>query len=132
MTGESIGRAVMAESGGATGDGRLSCARAWGIARRLKVSPEEIGDAANRLGVRIVDCQLGCFGSKKAAHDDLDDVPVPRPLAEGIAASLADGRLPCPAAFEIAREVRATPREVGDAATKQQINISRCQLGCFP
>lgn len=132
MTRENIDTVVAQESGGRGGEGRLPCARGLGIARRLKVPPKEIGDAANRLGVRIVDCQLVCFGSKRATHDDLDDAPVPEALAGEITASLADGRLPCPAAFETAKRLRVPPRQVGDAATKQQVKISSCQLGCFP
>jgi hypothetical protein len=42
-------------------DGRLACAVAFELARKNGVSPKEIGDAANRVGVKIVACQLGCF-----------------------------------------------------------------------
>ena len=132
MSREDIDAVVAQESGGAGGEGRLPCARALGVARRLKVCPKEIGDAANRMGARIVDCQLGCFGREKATHDDLDGTPVPELLAGEVTASLADGRLPCPAAFEIARKLKVPPKQVGDAATKLQVKIRNCQLGCFP
>ena len=105
MTGEDIDTVVARESEGAAGEGRLACARALGIARRLGVAPGEIGAAANRLDVRIVDCQLGCFTSKMATHEDLDRVQVPEALASEITASLVDGRLPCTVAFEVARNV---------------------------
>ncbi len=42
-------------------DGKLPCAVAFKIGRRLKVSQRKVGDAANRLGVKISNCQLGCF-----------------------------------------------------------------------
>ncbi len=42
-------------------DGRLPCAVAIKIGRKLKVSPRKVGDTANRLGVKISNCQLGCF-----------------------------------------------------------------------
>jgi hypothetical protein len=42
-------------------NGKLPCARAFGIAKRLKVAPRDVGDAANRLGIKIASCQLGCF-----------------------------------------------------------------------
>lgn len=129
---EEIERVVAEESGGAAGEGRLACARARGIAKRLGVAPKEVGDAADRLGMRIVDCQLGCFGSKKATHEDMDSVQVPEALAEAITAALVDGQLYCTAAFEVARKVKATPKQVGDATTKLQVRISKCQLGCFP
>ncbi len=42
-------------------DGRLPCALAFGISKKLKVSPREIGDMASRLRIKISKCQLGCF-----------------------------------------------------------------------
>jgi len=40
---------------------RLPCARAFGIAKKFKVAPKDVGDAANRLNIKICTCQLGCF-----------------------------------------------------------------------
>jgi len=42
-------------------DGQLPCAIAFKIAKELKVSPREVGKTADKLGIRIVQCQLGCF-----------------------------------------------------------------------
>ncbi len=42
-------------------EGRLPCATAHGLARRLNVAPREVGDTATMLSVRISRCQLGCF-----------------------------------------------------------------------
>jgi molybdate transport system regulatory protein len=42
-------------------DGRLQCAVAFKIAKKLKVAPKQVGDAANRLNIKITSCQLGCF-----------------------------------------------------------------------
>ena len=42
-------------------DGKLPCAQAFRIAKKLKVSPRAVGDAANRLNIKIANCQLGCF-----------------------------------------------------------------------
>jgi len=55
-----------------------------------------------------------------------------RTLEEEIRASLIDGRLPCAVAFKIARKLKVSPRQVGDAANKLNIKIASCQLGCFP
>jgi hypothetical protein len=46
--------------------------------------------------------------------------------------SLVDGRLPCAVAFKIAKELKVSPRDVGDAANRLSVKISSCQLGCFP
>ncbi len=42
-------------------EGRLPCARAWAIARRLHLKRLAVGRAADALGIRISRCQLGCF-----------------------------------------------------------------------
>ena len=42
-------------------DGRLPCAIAFKIARKLKVAPKQVGDMANKLGIKVANCQLGCF-----------------------------------------------------------------------
>ena len=42
-------------------NGKLPCAVAFKIARKLKVNPKQVGDAANRLNIKIASCQLGCF-----------------------------------------------------------------------
>ena len=42
-------------------NGQLPCAVAFKIARKLKVTPGKVGDTANKLNIRIVNCQLGCF-----------------------------------------------------------------------
>ena len=47
-------------------DGCLPCAAAFEIAERLGIPRRAVGDAANELGIKIVDCQLGCFGRGKA------------------------------------------------------------------
>ncbi len=42
-------------------DGKLPCPVAFKIARKLKVTPRQVGDEANRLDIKIMNCQLGCF-----------------------------------------------------------------------
>ncbi len=42
-------------------NGRLPCAVAFKVARKLKVSPRQVGETANKLDIKIVSCQLGCF-----------------------------------------------------------------------
>lgn len=41
--------------------GKLSCAAARKIAEDHRLSYREIGELADELGIRITDCQLGCF-----------------------------------------------------------------------
>jgi hypothetical protein len=53
-------------------------------------------------------------------------------IEDEIKTSLVDGRLPCAVAFGIAKKLKVSPRQVGDAANDMQIKIASCQLGCFP
>lgn len=55
-----------------------------------------------------------------------------RTLEEELKTSLVDGKLPCAVAFKIARKLKVTPRQVGEAANRLNIKIASCQLGCFP
>lgn len=41
--------------------GNLTCAAAFELARRLKITPMKVSKAANALGLKIRSCQLGCF-----------------------------------------------------------------------
>jgi hypothetical protein len=45
----------------ARASGTITCAECFEIAERAGVSRRVAGEAANRAGVRIVRCQLGCF-----------------------------------------------------------------------
>jgi hypothetical protein len=45
--------------------GRLGCAAAFAVAEKLGIPRLEVGRAADELGIRIADCQLGCFGHGK-------------------------------------------------------------------
>ncbi len=42
-------------------EGKLSCAIARKIAEDLQLSYQDVGKAADELGIRIKSCQLGCF-----------------------------------------------------------------------
>ena len=48
-----------------------------------------------------------------------------------IRAALVQGKLPCPVAYKLARQVGVGLRQIGRLANEEGIKISRCQLGCF-
>jgi len=52
-------------------------------------------------------------------------------LDEKIKASIVSGKLPCASAFKIAKELKISTKEVGEACNNLDIKISSCQLGCF-
>ncbi|MGI9860587.1 hypothetical protein SDD30_04250 [Moorella naiadis] len=41
--------------------GKLPCLVAQEVARRLQVPMREVGQAADDLKIKIIQCQLGCF-----------------------------------------------------------------------
>jgi hypothetical protein len=53
-------------------------------------------------------------------------------LEKKILDSLIEGKLPCAKAFQIAKELKVTPKEVGEACNQIHIKVRSCQLGCFP
>ena len=42
-------------------NGRLPCAVAFKIAKQLNVSIKEVGEACNKLNLKVSSCQLGLF-----------------------------------------------------------------------
>jgi hypothetical protein len=40
---------------------RLACPKAFKLSKEHDISLKEIGDICNRLDIKIVSCQLGCF-----------------------------------------------------------------------
>jgi hypothetical protein len=53
-------------------------------------------------------------------------------LEKKIQESLVAGKLPCAAAFQIAKDMKVTPKEIGETCNKLGIKVRSCQLGCFP
>jgi hypothetical protein len=62
----------------------------------------------------------------------LEEHPVENELEKKVKSSLVEGKLPCAIAFKIAKELKVSPRSVGEAANRQSVKICNCQLGCFP
>ncbi len=117
----------------AASEAGLPCAAAFVLSRRHRVSPRAIRETADRIGIRIIYCQLGLFG-----YDGFGERRLARPLSlvpeelsGAVAAAAADGRLPCRAGWALADE-RGLPRVLlGSVAEGLGIRISDCQLGCF-
>ena len=61
LKGKSPKEAIMKEITGALKEGKLPCAYAHNIARRMQVTPGEVGDTATLMSIKVSQCQLGCF-----------------------------------------------------------------------
>jgi hypothetical protein len=46
--------------------------------------------------------------------------------------SVQDGKLPCPVAFKLAKELEISLKEIGQFCNDENVRIKNCQLGCFP
>ena len=112
-------------------EGRLPCPVAFKVARKLDVRLALVGDKADELGIKVSNCQLGCFGKEKATHEELVDMQISTAVAGEVQASLINGQIPCKTAHDLARKLKISRRKVGDTASKLSIKVSDCQLGCF-
>jgi len=112
-------------------DGTISCVQAERIAAELKLSMGEVGVAVDVAEIRIVKCQLGLFGygPKKMAVKPADAVAPD--LEQAIRRSLVNGRMPCLASWEIARQFGIKKMDVSAACEALKIKVKPCQLGAF-
>ncbi len=111
--------------------GNLSCATAFKIALDAGVPKVAVGEVTDRLGIRIANCQIGCFKVDKAVHDNLDHVKID----DGILATLEtlnkNNELTCANVFELAMKLKTTPRAIANVANLKNLKVRHCQLGCF-
>jgi hypothetical protein len=42
-------------------NGRIDCRVAFEVANELGVPPDVVGKTINKLGIKLANCQLGCF-----------------------------------------------------------------------
>ncbi|MBN2363908.1 hypothetical protein JXL83_07230 [candidate division WOR-3 bacterium] len=61
MTPEEIEKKIREKLFISEGKECLKCAEAFDVASELGIEPSEIGRICNRLKIKIVSCQLGCF-----------------------------------------------------------------------
>ncbi len=112
-------------------EGQITCAAAHAISERMNVPPEEVGYAADVLGVRITKCQLGLFGYGPEKKKVGPAPEVSSGLRQAIERSVINGRLACADAWRIAGELHVPRMEVSSACEAMKIKISSCQLGAF-
>ncbi|MBP7737448.1 MAG: hypothetical protein KA369_15815 [Spirochaetes bacterium] len=58
---ESVSEEMKKEITACLKEGRLPCADAWAIAKKLKVAKMDVSAACEKLGIKITSCQLGAF-----------------------------------------------------------------------
>jgi hypothetical protein len=112
-------------------DGYLPCAMAFKIATEAQVPKVAVGEMTDRLGIRVTNCQIGCFKvdktiHDKSAHEDRDDEIVSK-----LNALKENNELTCANVFDLAQQLKSTPMAIADAANLRDLKIHNCQLGCF-
>jgi len=112
-------------------NGELPCAVAFKIASDLDVKPEAVGDTVDLLEMRLTKCQLGLFGYQPAKRIVKPAQHVSKDLEKHIREGLENGRLPCAAAWKIARDLGIRKMAVSSACEALKIKICSCQIGAF-
>ena len=112
-------------------DGYVACPTGWQIARDAGISRLDVGAMIDKLGVRVTDCQLGCFKVSKTASTDSVTEPFSEEAARRIEILEEKGELTCSNVFALVRELKVKPMSLADAANSKGYKIRQCQLGCF-
>lgn len=112
-------------------DGYLPCGAAFKIAKQANVPKIAVGAATDKLGIRIANCQIGCFKVGKNLHEN----ETPGKIDQGIVDKLAElkekDELTCANVFALAQQMKLTPMAVADVANARNLRVHHCQLGCF-
>ena len=110
---------------------QVPCADAESIVWELAFEMREIGRTLDVLGIRISRCQLGLFGYDERGKIVQAAESVTPELQQALRAALVAERLPCSAAWEIARRLGVSRSAVASAGEALGIKIKPCQLGAF-
>jgi hypothetical protein len=112
-------------------DGNLQCAAAFKIARQAKVPLIAVGEMTDRLGIRITNCQIGCFKVDKIIHNNLENKKIDGKIVTMLETLRKNDELTCANVFELSPQLKLTPMAIADVANLHNLKIHRCQLGCF-
>lgn len=113
-------------------DGYLPCGVAWKIAREADVPKIAVGEVADRLGIRITNCQIGCFKVEKTPYDEsVQKNKIDVEISARVEALRESNKLTCENVFTLAKEMQLPPMVIADIANLRNLKIQSCQLGCF-
>ena len=112
-------------------DNNIACKKAEEIAGKKRMAIGKIGKAIDILNVNIIECQLGLFGYGEVKKIVQPAKEVTPELKENITSALKDGRLPCAAAWSIAKTFGIPKMAVSSACEALKIKVKPCQLGAF-
>jgi hypothetical protein len=113
-------------------EGRITCAAAHAIAKKLAVPPQVVGMHIDLLEKKISRCQMGLFGyDRKTTKEVKAAGRVPQKLEKAIREVLVGDRITCIAAWEMAQKMGHSKLEIASACEALELKINKCQLGAF-
>ena len=104
-------------------EGKLSCLKAFKVARLIGRKPIEMDAITKSMGIEITNCELGVFGKLK--FEDPSAVIYNR-LKQNY---MGHETLECKVLWDEAK--RSKLKTVGATVKNSDIQVSHCQLGCF-
>lgn len=104
-------------------EGKLSCLKAFKVARLIGRKPIEMSAITKSMGIQITNCELGVFGKLK--FEDPSAVIYNR-LKQNY---MGHETLECRVLWDEAK--RSNLKTVGSTVKNSNIQVSHCQLGCF-
>ncbi len=105
--------------------GRLSCLKAFKVARLIGMKPKDMAKIAKSLNITITNCELGVFGKLK--FSEIDD-RIYNALTKN---TTENKKVECEIAWKEAQAKGATLKKVGSTIKNSDIKVTHCQLGCF-
>jgi len=104
-------------------NGKLSCIKAFKVARLIDVEPFAISAITKSLNIRTTDCELGVFGNLEFSNKD-----------ENIYNDLVqqyekEKKLDCKVYWDEAK--KSSLHKVGSTVKNSDFEVINCQLGCF-
>jgi len=104
-------------------EGKLTCLKAFKVARLIGKKPSEMGALSKELKIKITDCELGVFGNLKFNDPDFA-------LYKNMSNKLSlNKKIECKSAWNYAKE--SSLRNVGSTTKNTDLEVTYCQLGCF-
>ena len=104
-------------------EGKLSCLKAFKVARLLGRKPIEMSAITKNMGIKITNCELGVFGKLKFKAPNEE---VYNRLKQNY---MGHTTLECKVLWDEAQ--RLTLKTIGSTVKNSDIEVINCQLGCF-
>ncbi len=104
-------------------EGKLSCLKAFKVARLIGKHPKEMSSITKSMGIKITNCELGVFGKLKFQDPNIETY---NRLKQNY---MGNKTLECKVLWDEAQ--KSTLKIVGSTVKNSDIEVVHCQLGCF-